>query len=162
MIFPRILMVTAVHAPPFGIAVLLVFDSSVISYRYTLRFCLESIQARPRRRFLIHHAHNPKRLYIHRLSYPLIPASHLHGQGYITHSTLISHSLPQLTPCISCVHLLLFCPALARALKSPHHFKVSAKAEDTRGRGVLYRIIVAYTRAAPIAINHVQLTAKCL
>lgn len=91
----------------FRIAALLDFASSVISYRYTLRFCLESIQARPRRR-LIHRAHNPTRLYIHRLGYPLIPASHLHGQGYSTHLTPISPSLPQLTPCISCVHLLLF------------------------------------------------------
>ena len=57
----------------FSIAALLVYASSVVSYRCTLRFCLESIQARPRRRFF-HRAHNPIRLYIHRLGYPLTPA----------------------------------------------------------------------------------------
>ena len=72
--FLQALTLHGLRVTVFRIAALLVYASSVISYRYTLRFCLESIQARPRRRFFIHRAHNPKRLYIHRLGYPLIPA----------------------------------------------------------------------------------------
>ena len=71
--FLQALTLHGLRVTVFRIEALLDYASSVISYRYTLRFCLESIQARPRRR-LIHRAHNPKRLYIHRLGYPLIPA----------------------------------------------------------------------------------------